>query len=1203
MQDRRFYQFGLPAVIYTIIIIGMMYTLSLAQNNQEIILRFYGTTPGSEIEVSRGSGSGLFQQFTGKTAAWTQLEQVQSILQLLLEGPTLEEQKSGLYSAIPTGTKLNTVTIKDGIVYIDFSKELVQNDFNDVQVDSISDQLRVALHSVSGLSGAIYTIEGKSAAYYYPDSKKKMQQLTEQNLLSTLITPKSEIKKASNNTPLNQSKVIPRPTQGLAGKNIFISASHGYYYSGSSWALQRPCLYTSAEEYSSAAMVNLYVVPMFENAGAFVLTARERDTQTQEIVVDNADGTSTISNGTYIETGSWVNDAQKTGFANGYSPYTVGINPFTLGSTRIATVSSVGSATATWTPNIPVAGNYAVYVSYNRTTSRAPDAHYFILHSGGTTQFIVNQRVNGRTWVNLGTYNFASGRNSATGAVILTNVSTTAGATISADAVRFGGGKGLITRGTSTSGHFKYSEGAKYFAQYTGAPDTTVYNLFSNSDYTTDYSLRGEFANWYSGAPNGPNGYRSDPGQGIPIDAMVSFHSDAGSYSTSIHGSLSIWYQYDQYGLDTLPDGRSRQLCYSLTTCIHYQTLSDMRALYTSTWPENGLWNSNYSEARRPNCPSVLLESFSHENMNDMMYALDPQFRHDLARATYKGVLRFLASQDSTTPVIMPLPPKDLMVTNVGDGTLRITWSATTDPIEPTATPTGYVVYKSTNGKGFDNGTLSSATTTVITGLSPNTIYYFKVTAYNTGGESFPTEVLAARTRVGGSASILVVNGFERISRPEVNSDTTGFPRNDPGVWPLFNAPLIGNQTYFVPQSNSYHGVGNSVLANYQESGNTFDYIIQHGKAIANAGYWFDSASKKAVENSRINLTNYTIVDWICGEQHLVTPPLMTPASTGYPDRMTNRFKTFDANLQSKVSTYLSLGKHLFVSGADLAWDLDGASYASSTDRAFLNNILHIDYATNDADTASVGEEVIVDNTNSGFRVTYNWNTGSSSGRYGTDYRWAYSTSGLATETAIWRPVLTQNGGYAVYVWYVQGTNRAVDAPFTIVHNSGSTTIFVNQQTSGSQWLYLGTFMFSSGTTGYIQLTNNASASVVIADAVRFLSVDSASNRINGSINCILNGLTGIAYDNGTCGIYGVEQPDGILPVAGATTTMVYTGTNIPAGVQYDSGSGCRIMALGIPFETIISESDRNTVMSRILSFLLTGVPVELSQFELSAIK
>ncbi|MCX7919527.1 MAG: fibronectin type III domain-containing protein [bacterium] len=1171
-------------------------TLSFAQNNSDIMFRFYGTEPGMIIEVSRGPAQKLYQRFTGKSDSWSQREQTKSIILALLEGPTLDEQKSGLRSAIPVGTKLNSLDIKDGIVYADFSKELVSQGFSDVQVDEISDQFRVALHNVTGLTGFIYTIEGKSPAYYYPDTKHLREQL-DRAQGTTFTGEKPARVTFAGGGPVNTSRVVPIPTNGLAGKNIFVSAGHGWYHNGTNWVLQRPYLYTMNEDYSNAATVNLFMIPMLQNAGAYVLTARERDTQIREIVVDNADGSSNPNNGTYTETGSWSHDTPNTGFANGYSPYTSGINPFSLGSTRLATVAVTETARAVWTPNIPVAGNYAVYVSYNRGTTRAPDARYFVHHSGGTTQFIVDQRVNGRTWVYLGTFYFDTGRNSATAAVVLTNVSTTAGTTVSADAVRFGGGVGLITRGTSTSGRYKYTEGAKYYAQYVGAPATTVYDLFSYSDYSSDYSLRGEFANWYSGAPNGPNGYRSDPGQGIPIDAMVTFHSDAGVYPTSIHGSLSIWYLYDQYGLDTFPDGRSRQLSYSLTTCIHNQTLSDLRALYTSTWREYAIWNSNYAEARRPNCPSVLLESFSHENMNDMMYALDPQFRHDLARATYKGILRFLAAQDGRTPVVLPLPPKDFRVINIGDGTLRLTWSATTDPLEPTATPTGYVVYRSLDGKGFDNGTLSSSTTIVISGLLPNTIYYFKVTAYNSGGESFPTEVLAARTRVGSTADILVVNGFERISRPEVNADTTGFPREDPGVWPLFNAPLIGQQTAFVVQTASRHGQGNNIYANYQELGNSFDYIIQHGKAIANAGYWFDSASKKAVENGFTQLTSYTVVDWICGEQHVVTPPLMELTYTGYPDRMTNKFKTFDANLQSKISTYLSLGKHLFISGSDIAWDLDGAPYASSSDRTFLNNIIKADFGTNDTQS---GFEIIIDNGTSGYSDYGNWTTGTTaSGKYGTDYRWALTTTGMSNATAIWRPTFPQSGVYQVYVWYSQGSNRASNAPYTVYYYSGMTTLYINQQIGGGQWNLLGSFTFSSGTSGYIALTNSAASSVVIADAVRFEPV----YQVQGVVGSIFNGLTGIAFDNGTYGIYGVDQPDGIIPTTGAATSMIYSATTAVAGIQYAPAVGGRIVYLAFPFETIISETARNTVMSRILNFLFTGVPIELSRFELSAAK
>ena len=1168
-------------------------TVLYAQSKSDIHLRFYGSQHGVIKDISRGPADSFYQSYALKPEQRTDINKAWVLISAVLQGPNAEEQKAGIRSAIPAETRLLSLKLQGKTFYADFSKEIIKDGFGDSKVDDITDQLRVAVQNIEGVQGIIYTIEGKSAAYYYPDTKNKMTEMENRPFTIPFSALESQ---AGGGTPVNQSKVVPKPTNGLRGKNIFIAGGHGWYYSGSSWSLMRPLLYTINEDYSNAATVNLFVIPTLENAGAFVLWARERDTQLQSLVIDNGDGTGNPSNGTYTETGSWSNGGANSGFANGYSPYTSGENPFKLGSTRLATVSGSESARATWTPNIPKEGDYAVYVSFNRDSiNRAPDAHYYITHTGGTTQFTLNQQNDGQTWVYLGTYHFDTGLNSSKGSVYLVNISTTAGRSISADAVRFGGGYGLVTRGTSTSGHFRYTEDAMSNAQFSGADDSTVYEISGlTNDYDWDIATRGEYCNWFTGAPNGPNVNRNDPGQGIPIDAMVSFHSDAGSYQTSVHGQLTLWYQYDQYGNTTFPDGRSRQLNYTLASSIHYQTLSDMRALYSSTWRNAGFINGNYGECRRPNVPSIIVESFSHENMNDVQYGTDPQFRFDLARATYKGLLRFLCSLDSTTAVIMPLPPKDLSVVNTGNGDLKISWQPTNDPLESTATAVGYVVYKSTDGRGFDNGTLASTTTLTVTGLQANTIYYFKITAYNTGGESFPTEVLGARTKVGSLPKILVVNGFDRISRPEVNADTTGFPRTDPGVWPKFNAPLIGDQTVFVPQSDASHGQGNASEANTQELGNTFDYVIQHGKAIANAGFWFDSASKKSIEDGYINLTSYPIVDWIAGEQHQVGPPEMQPSWTGYPDQMTNRFKTFDSNLQSKVSTFLASGKNLFVSGAYVSYDLDGASYASSADRSFLNNILKSDYLINDASDSSGGLEVIVDNSDSGFSVTGDWSTGNTAGdKYGSDYRFALAYPGSGDSTAIWRPTLVTSGIYSVYVWYSQGGNRSTDAPYTVHSNSGASTIRIDQQTNGGQWVILGAFPFSSGTTGYVELTNDASGIVVIADAVRFYIPGGGENVADGISGSIFDGISNITFDNGTGGIYGVEQPDGMNTLSGSSVCLAYSGTGYNAGIQYSAGLGGRIVYLGFPFETILSESTRDIVMSRILTFLNTALPVE----------
>jgi len=87
-----------------------------------------------------------------------------------------------------------------------------------------------------------------------------------------------------------------------------------------------------------------------------------------------------------------------------------------------------------WQPVIPAAGDYAVAVWYRSTgTSRPNDALYTVEHTGGSTNVVVNQQINGSRWVDLGTFGFAAG---TSGRVTLASAAQ-AGKTIVADAVRF----------------------------------------------------------------------------------------------------------------------------------------------------------------------------------------------------------------------------------------------------------------------------------------------------------------------------------------------------------------------------------------------------------------------------------------------------------------------------------------------------------------------------------------------------------------------------------------------------------------------------------------------------------------------------------------------------------------------------------------------------------------------------------------------
>ncbi len=136
----------------------------------------------------------------------------------------------------------------------------------------------------------------------------------------------------------------------------------------------------------------------------------------------------------------------------------------------------------------------------------------------------------------------------------------------------------------------------------------------------------------------------------------------------------------------------------------------------------------------------------------------------------------------------------------------------------------------------------------------------------------------------------------------------------------------------------------------------------------------------------------------------------------------------------------------------------------------------------------AVAQTITIDNSDAGFTILYGeWKTGAYGNPHGDDYNWA-ATSGFGGDPAEaeWRPELPAAGGYQVAIWYVQGSNRADNAPFTVHHAEGATPVPVNQQINGEAWVVLGTFAFNAGTGGYVTLFNDASPSVVIADAVRF---------------------------------------------------------------------------------------------------------------------
>ena len=677
-------------------------------------------------------------------------------------------------------------------------------------------------------------------------------------------------------------------SKGLEGRHIALWQSHGKYYKNNkgSWEWQRPRLFCTTEDLFTQSFVVPYIIPMLENAGAVVYTPRERDRQRNEVIVDN---NTVTGKSIYIEEksrkGKWKT-SPLAGFARKRSVYTDGQNPFRDGTARFAaTEKKPEKAFAQWIPDIPETGKYAVYVSYQTLPGSVSDAKYLVFHKGGVTEFKVNQQMGGGTWVYLGTFEFDKGTNDY-GMVVLSNESKQKGV-VCADAVRFGGGMGNISRGGSISGLPRYLEGARYAAQWAGMP----YGIYSpaegKNDYTDDINSRSRVINYMSG---GSVYNPQEQGLGVPFEMTFGLHSDAGfSKEDELIGTLGIYTTGSNNG--KLNAGISRYASRDQADMVLTGLQRDISAGFGIQWPRRSLWNRNYSETRLPGVPSMILELLSHQNFADLKLGHNPRFKFTVARSVYKSILKYTATMHGTDYVVQPLPVSNFSIAEGSKkNTFRLSWQAVDDPLEPTAKAREYIVYTRLGHGGFDNGTLVRDTKYTFE-AEPGLVYSFKVTAVNRGGESFPSEILSAYKAKKSKGTVLIVNAFDRLSGPATieSNFIQGFDlKTDPGIPYISTPAYCGAQQSFDRsrigrETKDGLGYSGSELEGMLIAGNTFDYPFIHGKAIQSAGgYSFVSCSDEAVENGFVRLTDYPVTDLIMGAEKQAFSPIMQQLITDY---------------------------------------------------------------------------------------------------------------------------------------------------------------------------------------------------------------------------------------------------------------------------------------------------------------------------------
>ena len=710
---------------------------------------------------------------------------------------------------------------------------------------------------------------------------------------------------------------------GLRGRHIAIWPSHGLYYESKldRWEWQRARLHTTVEDLLPASYVLPYLAPMLEKAGAITFIPRERDWQLHEVIVDtdiNQKGSACWLNKTeyHFET---IRD-QGFGWKDRYS----GIdNPFQSGSYLIArrkagNTDSSPERIALYTPDIPEKGFYAVYISYGTNSGASTQADYVIHSLNGADTIRVNQGMGAGTWIYLGHYFFGQGLDEGFGSVEV--LKKEADGIVTLDAIKFGGGMGNIARGINRkdrpSGFPRFMEGARYYLQYAGMPDSIVWNLNNGQDdYKDDYQCRGEWVDYLMG--NEAMG----TGLGIPVDLALAFHTDAGISSVdSLIGTLAIYDDKAEGGI--FPGGRSRSVNRELADLVQSQIVEDIRQVVRPDWPRRGLWNKAYSEAYRPDVPSVLLELHSHQNLSDMVYGLDPRFRFLVSRSIYKAILKFLAYQESRDFVVQPLPVDHLAIEHLGGKRVRLSWQAVPDPLEPSAMPEAFRVQMREDDDGFRvYRTIRNTRHLDIELPSYGRVYSFTVEAENAGGRSFPGEILSVGIPEVNDGTVLIVNGFDRISGPDV-VDLGAFAGvaswSDPGVadredrWTVGLPYEYDRQSPWLDDDNPGWGASHADLEKQVIPGNTFDFTQLHGRALMANGFAFTSISDEVFEDSLFTPKNICMIDVLFGEEKSTRS-----FGSGKP-----AFSLFTPGMLRQLKQSANEGIPLFLSGAYIGSDM-----------------------------------------------------------------------------------------------------------------------------------------------------------------------------------------------------------------------------------------------------------------------------------------
>ncbi len=111
------------------------------------------------------------------------------------------------------------------------------------------------------------------------------------------------------------------------------------------------------------------------------------------------------------------------------------------------------------------------------------------------------------------------------------------------------------------------------------------------------------------------------------------------------------------------------------------------------------------------------------------------------------------------------------------------------------------------------------------------------------------------------------------------------------------------------------------------------EFALDMAKSLGHFNYSYETADNDAVLSGSVNLTDYTAVFWLLGDESVT-------------------HETFSDQEQDLIEAYLVGGGKIFATGSEIAYDLE--SQGTDRDESFLHNYLKAIYSSDDSDSYTI---------------------------------------------------------------------------------------------------------------------------------------------------------------------------------------------------------------------------------------------------------